>query len=205
MRPLPDITGTYRRPGGDRTEEPDESLPAAARDAATEVTGDLTEQVGQHHRQEGPAKSPVPGVSGALRRCDRQPVTSPSASDGSLAEKPCKRAAFGRVETRHSPRYCQSTAQSRRPIEPHGHEKTPDFRGFYIGALGFEPRTSPTRTVRATRLRHAPTHSPVSHTALLAVLSASPAPGVSGGRPHRLPATRTDPLPPLSHKERNED
>jgi hypothetical protein len=27
-----------------------------------------------------------------------------------------------------------------------------------IGAPGFEPGTSPTRTVRATRLRHAPTH-----------------------------------------------
>src|SRR6476646_7553912 len=29
-------------------------------------------------------------------------------------------------------------------------------RNIYIGAPGFEPGTSPTRTVRATRLRHAP-------------------------------------------------
>jgi hypothetical protein len=31
-----------------------------------------------------------------------------------------------------------------------------------IGAPGFEPGTSPTRTVRATRLRHAPRRSRVS-------------------------------------------
>ena len=37
-----------------------------------------------------------------------------------------------------------------------------------IGAPGFEPGTSPTRTVRATRLRHAPTRTPVFHTANLA-------------------------------------
>ncbi len=34
--------------------------------------------------------------------------------------------------------------------------KAPHLRGFSIGAPGFEPGTSPTRTVRATRLRHAP-------------------------------------------------
>ena len=28
-----------------------------------------------------------------------------------------------------------------------------------IGAPGFEPGTSPTQTVRATKLRHAPTHN----------------------------------------------
>src|ERR1700683_601654 len=33
-----------------------------------------------------------------------------------------------------------------------------------IGAPGFEPGTSPTRTARATRLRHAPTQTAVSHT-----------------------------------------
>src|SRR5438067_7336192 len=33
-----------------------------------------------------------------------------------------------------------------------------------IGAPGFEPGTSPTRTVRATRLRHAPRRKPVFHT-----------------------------------------
>jgi hypothetical protein len=38
-----------------------------------------------------------------------------------------------------------------------------------IGAPRFELGTSPTRTVRATRLRHAPTHAPVSHTAPIAV------------------------------------
>jgi hypothetical protein len=52
------------------------------------------------------------------------------------------------------------------------------FRGFrpcllgfgflkVIGAPGFEPGTSPTRTVRATRLRHAPIQTPVSHTAIV--------------------------------------
>jgi integrase len=36
-------------------------------------------------------------------------------------------------------------------------QKPPSQRGFLgIGAPGFEPGTSPTRTVRATRLRHAP-------------------------------------------------
>src|SRR3954471_16582364 len=36
-------------------------------------------------------------------------------------------------------------------------QKAPRLRGFRaIGAPGFEPGTSPTRTVRATRLRHAP-------------------------------------------------
>ena len=44
--------------------------------------------------------------------------------------------------------------------------KTPEIRGFSaIGAPGFEPGTSPTRTARATRLRHAPTQTAVSHTA----------------------------------------
>ena len=33
--------------------------------------------------------------------------------------------------------------------------------GGAIGARGFEPRTSPTRTARATRLRHAPMRSGV--------------------------------------------
>jgi hypothetical protein len=36
----------------------------------------------------------------------------------------------------------------------------------YIGAPGFEPGTSPTRTARATRLRHAPTHVQYPTTAL---------------------------------------
>jgi integrase len=40
-------------------------------------------------------------------------------------------------------------------------QKTPPERGFHaIGAPGFEPGTSPTRTVRATRLRHAPKTEP---------------------------------------------
>ena len=37
-------------------------------------------------------------------------------------------------------------------------------RANAIGAPGFEPGTSPTRTVRATRLRHAPRRKPVFHT-----------------------------------------
>src|ERR1700686_1077980 len=41
----------------------------------------------------------------------------------------------------------------------------PEFNRNSIGAPGFEPGTSPTRTARATRLRHAPTQIPVSHTA----------------------------------------
>ena len=43
------------------------------------------------------------------------------------------------------------------------------FADKSIGAPRFELGTSPTRTVRATRLRHAPTHAPVSHTAPIAV------------------------------------
>ena len=44
-------------------------------------------------------------------------------------------------------------------------QKTHELEVFCdIGAPGFEPGTSPTRTVRATRLRHAPTRPPVSHT-----------------------------------------
>src|SRR6187455_1708397 len=42
----------------------------------------------------------------------------------------------------------------------------------YIGAPGFEPGTSPTRTVRATRLRHAPKG-----------LESSRSPGASRARP----------------------
>ena len=38
------------------------------------------------------------------------------------------------------------------PLVARGYSQCPSL----IGALGFEPRTSPTRTVRATRLRHAP-------------------------------------------------
>jgi hypothetical protein len=34
----------------------------------------------------------------------------------------------------------------------------------FIGAPGFEPGTSPTRTVRATRLRHAPKAAIISET-----------------------------------------
>jgi hypothetical protein len=41
-----------------------------------------------------------------------------------------------------------------------------------IGAPRFELGTSPTRTARATRLRHAPTQDSVSHTSLAAVPSA---------------------------------
>ena len=40
--------------------------------------------------------------------------------------------------------------------------KSPQIQYKLIGAPGFEPGTSPTRTVRATRLRHAPME-PVSH------------------------------------------
>jgi hypothetical protein len=43
----------------------------------------------------------------------------------------------------------------------------PDSNSKTIGAPGFEPGTSPTRTARATRLRHAPTQVPVSHTAIV--------------------------------------
>jgi hypothetical protein len=46
-----------------------------------------------------------------------------------------------------------------------------------IGAPGFEPGTSPTRTARATRLRHAPTHVEVSHTC-------------AGGPPHARAPSR---------------
>jgi hypothetical protein len=74
-----------------------------------------------------------------------------------------------------------------------------------IGAPGFEPGTSPTRTARATRLRHAPTPSPVSHTALLAVLSVSARTGVCGGDPRPGPRLPAQILPPEGHKEGNED
>ena len=43
--------------------------------------------------------------------------------------------------------------------------KKPWICRAFIGAPRFELGTSPTRTVRATRLRHAPTQAPVSHTA----------------------------------------
>ena len=43
-------------------------------------------------------------------------------------------------------------------------KEKPRICGALIGAPGFEPGTSPTRTVRATRLRHAPIE-PVSHKA----------------------------------------
>src|SRR5690242_4989001 len=45
-------------------------------------------------------------------------------------------------------------------------QKTPHLRGFLIGAPRFELGTSPTRTVRATRLRHAPMRGSVFHTAI---------------------------------------
>jgi|HubBroStandDraft_5_1064220.scaffolds.fasta_scaffold124859_2 hypothetical protein len=41
--------------------------------------------------------------------------------------------------------------------DPSDQQKTPHLRGSLIGAPRFELGTSPTRTVRATRLRHAPT------------------------------------------------
>jgi hypothetical protein len=71
---------------------------------------------------------------------------------------------FGPDRDTHKRPYCLFTAQSRGSTARSGQEKTPDFRGFFIGAPGFEPGTSPTRTARATRLRHAPTHAEVSHT-----------------------------------------
>ena len=48
-------------------------------------------------------------------------------------------------------------------LEVAGNKKAPRSRGFLTGAPRFELGTSPTRTVRATRLRHAP-KSPQYHT-----------------------------------------
>src|SRR5579863_103521 len=53
-----------------------------------------------------------------------------------------------------------------------------------IGAPRFELGTSPTRTVRATRLRHAPTQAPVSHTE-------SPPLGAGARTPPAPPASRS--------------
>jgi hypothetical protein len=50
-------------------------------------------------------------------------------------------------------RLCPIPARS---TDPPADKKPRFLRGFLIGAPGFEPGTSPTRTVRATRLRHAP-------------------------------------------------
>src|ERR1019366_2295151 len=61
-----------------------------------------------------------------------------------------------------------------------------------IGAPGFEPGTSPTRTVRATRLRHAPTRLPVFHT--LAPLWSRSARPPHGHPPGARQAPRADAL-----------
>src|SRR6185436_15123840 len=47
-----------------------------------------------------------------------------------------------------------ATSQLSRPNRNRTSEQ--QIKGWNIGAPGFEPGTSPTRTVRATRLRHAP-------------------------------------------------
>jgi hypothetical protein len=62
-----------------------------------------------------------------------------------------------------------------------------------IGAPGFEPGTSPTRTARATRLRHAPTQTAVSHTERFAsdqTVSTPPTEPERLPSPHALPAAR---------------
>ena len=64
-------------------------------------------------------------------------------------------------EPRHTP--AQNPQDAAAAFNGHGSNK-----GQIVGAPGFEPGTSPTRTARATRLRHAPTHASVSHTANLA-------------------------------------
>src|SRR6185437_59370 len=66
------------------------------------------------------------------------------------------------------------------------HQHLPDSNQLQIGAPGFEPGTSPTRTARATRLRHAPTQPAVSHKRAGQPLSAAEGRSgtVIGGRVH---------------------
>ena len=45
----------------------------------------------------------------------------------------------------------------RGPVLGSGHEKVSIFEALLVGATGFEPATSSSRTKRATKLRHAPT------------------------------------------------
>jgi hypothetical protein len=84
----------------------------------------------------------------------------------------------------HEPRHTPAHNPQDAAVASNGHGSN---KGQTVGAPGFEPGTSPTRTARATRLRHAPTRSGVSHTA--GRLGGPLRPAVSAGR-RRLPPAR---------------
>jgi hypothetical protein len=101
---------------------------------------------------------------------------------------------FAGAATTESP---QTRAERPTPIPSALRALSPAFAGLrlvsqttrYIGAPGFEPGTSPTRTARATRLRHAPTHRQYPTPSPLArARPACPAPDPRPPRPH--PACR---------------
>ncbi len=91
----------------------------------------------------------------------REYLDRESGSDGAITDK-----ARRLREARHRPRHPHPAGGDRqRPRRhPHSAGRPEPCRGragdrsgqVKIGAPGFEPGTSPTRTVRATRLRHAP-------------------------------------------------
>ena len=64
----------------------------------------------------------------------------------------------------------------------------------HIGAPGFEPGTSPTRTVRATRLRHAPSVTSLQANAwwpfqaIIAEVTCGPSEAVAGATPTNPPS-----------------
>jgi hypothetical protein len=66
---------------------------------------------------------------------------------------------------RYEPSRRNDSSASRRPPTPSGRASRRRFRAYLlvmVGARGFEPPTSSSRTMRATRLRHAPTEVPRS-------------------------------------------
>lgn len=112
------------------------------------------------------------------RRVD--PGASPHLPVRAPVETPCRNALSGPRPTLCGRFVPNPRRANRSHLAPSAHKKTLAYQGFSaIGAPGFEPGTSPTRTVRATRLRHAPNGNAVCHRPARA--------GLSAGRPVAIP------------------
>ena len=99
-----------------------------------------------------------------------------------MAGKAHNHSASGRVETRHTA-LSASSLPNRGGHHARQSNKKPRICGvFLIGAPRFELGTSPTRTVRATRLRHAPTRrqyltrAPATRSPQLGIVARCPPP-----------------------------
>jgi hypothetical protein len=156
MRALVDPQGSERNLGCGRAEYRTGAI--AGLSAATADDAPIA-----NRRFDAPSRAAsTTGCSRIGRRSTSQPGTSPQPlvrGTSNEPENPCSEASFS--QNRQQVRIDWAvTAQSLPKLDPHRPKKNPAFAGLsQIGAPGFEPGTSPTRTVRATRLRHAPLHS----------------------------------------------